>query len=130
MNEVWRSYPGAPDEGTPVCAASDVPEGAARCLSLRVRGEEFPLLVLRRGGRIRGYVNACPHQYLPLNYRSATVLSADGTRLLCSAHGAAFDAESGACLSGAAESLDPVPLVEDDGGLVVVRRSGSTAQAG
>lgn len=116
MNEAWRSYSSAPDEGAPVCPAGGVPEGQARCIVVTTEKGEFPLVLVRRSGKVGAYVNACPHQYLPLNYRSETVLSADDSRLLCSVHGAAFDAGTGDCLSGAAEGLDPVPVVEDEEG--------------
>lgn len=93
-----------------------VEDGAARCLTVVSTSGAFPLLLVRMGGFLRAYVNACPHQYLPLDYRSSSVLSADGARLLCSAHGAVFDPATGGCLSGdGADGLDPVPVVESDG---------------
>ncbi|MBN9441691.1 Rieske 2Fe-2S domain-containing protein [Bosea sp. (in: a-proteobacteria)] len=116
MNDAWRDYSSAPPAGAPVCASGLVGEGVARCLTVESAAGAFPLLLLRRGGVLRAYVNACPHQYLPLDYRSGNVLSADGTRLLCSAHGAVFDAATGGCLSGdTADGLDPVPVVESEG---------------
>lgn len=123
MSDAWRSYSSAPEEGALVCPASDVPARGARCLTISSPKGDFPLLLVRDGTGVRGFVNACPHQYLPLNYRSDAVLSADGQRLLCSAHGAAFDAVTGACLSGeAADGLDPVPLTEDAQGNLRIRR--------
>ncbi|WP_353187334.1 Rieske 2Fe-2S domain-containing protein [Bosea sp. (in: a-proteobacteria)] len=116
MSDAWRSYSSAPPIGAPVCESAVVGEGAARCLTVETAAGAFPLLLLRRSGALSAYVNACPHQYLPLDYRSADVLSADGARLLCSAHGAVFDAATGGCLSGdGADGLDPVPVVERDG---------------
>lgn len=117
MSDAWRSYESAPEPGALVCASSQIAEGVARCLTVETKRGAFPLLVMRRSGCVQAFVNACPHQYLPLDYRSASVLSADGTRFLCSAHGAAFDVTTGACLSGdAAEGLDPVPVTEDANG--------------
>ncbi|TCV73705.1 nitrite reductase/ring-hydroxylating ferredoxin subunit [Neorhizobium sp. R1-B] len=117
MSDGWRSYSSAPETGALVCASSEIDEGVARCLSVQTERGIFPLLLVRKSGRVRAFVNACPHQYLPLDYRSDSVLSADGARFLCSAHGAAFDVTTGACLSGdAAEGLDPVPIAEDANG--------------
>ena len=44
---------------------------------------------------MRAYRNLCPHHWLPLTYRSPKILSADGTRLRCSNHGAQFSVEDG-----------------------------------
>ncbi|WP_089173015.1 Rieske 2Fe-2S domain-containing protein [Bosea sp. AS-1] len=116
MSDAWRDYSSAPPAGALVCESDWVGEGAARCLMVESAAGAFPLLLLRRGGAVSAYVNACPHQYLPLDYRSGNVLSADGARLLCSAHGAVFDAATGGCLSGdGADLLDPVPVVEREG---------------
>jgi len=123
VSDAWRTYSNAPEEGTLVCPANEVPARGARCITVSSSNGDFPLLLVRDGTGVRGFVNACPHQYLPLNYRSDAVLSADGRRLLCSAHGAAFDSVTGACLSGeAADGLDPVPLTEDAQGNLRIRR--------
>lgn len=79
----------------------------------------FPLLVLRDGAQFRAFVNACPHQYLPLDYRGDRLLSADGTALLCTAHGARFDKSTGAAISGADCGLDPVPVMARGDHLVI-----------
>lgn len=122
MSDAWRAYSSAPPDGALVCESHTVAEGTARCLTVESAAGAFPLLLLRSGGVLHAYVNACPHQYLPLDYRSGSVLSADGTRLLCSAHGAVFDAATGGCLSGdGADGLDRVPVVEDRG---VIRIAG------
>ncbi|MFD2816250.1 Rieske (2Fe-2S) protein [Paracoccus aerius] len=93
----WTDYSSAPAPGTRVCPLAQV----AGVLSLSVVTDKgsFPLLVTQAGG-LRAYVNACPHQYLPLDYRSDQLLSADGTMLMCSAHGARFDISTGAALGG------------------------------
>lgn len=120
ISDVWRAYASAPPAGALVCESNRVAEGAAKCLAVESPAGRFPLLLLRRGGVVRAYVNACPHQHLPLDYRSSSVLSADGHRLLCSAHGAIFDAATGACLSGdGADGLDPVPVVEAEGLILI-----------
>ncbi len=109
----WTDYSSAPPRGTWICAAEDVGETAS--LIVKSAAGELPLLLLRTGAGLRAYVNACPHQFLPLDYRGAQVLSADGSKLLCTAHGASFDATTGAPLSGADCGLDGVPVVERAG---------------
>ncbi|MDR7126640.1 Rieske 2Fe-2S domain-containing protein [Pseudotabrizicola sp. 4114] len=113
----WTDYSTAPAPGTAVCPADAI----TGVLSTKVQtgSGSFPLLILRSGGQLRAFVNACPHQYLPLDYRSDRLMSADGTMLMCSAHGARFDAVTGAAVDGADCGLDPVPITLSDGMIVI-----------
>lgn len=113
----WTDYASAPLPGTPVCDAARVED--ALCLTVTTDRGAFPMLLVRTGGELRAYVNACPHQFLPLDWRSARILSADGTMLMCSAHGARFAIATGACLGGADEGLDPVPIRVTGGRIVI-----------
>ncbi|WP_045996894.1 Rieske (2Fe-2S) protein [Loktanella sp. S4079] len=108
----WRDYSTAPPSGTVVCASNAV--GTIRTIVIDSPRGRFPMIVVRTSSGIRAYVNACPHQYLPLDYRGDQVVSACGGKLLCTAHGASFDILSGSVLSGAECGLDPVPVVECD----------------
>lgn len=118
MNSNWKTYPSAPAGGTPICASSDVLEGAAHSVTL----DGFPILLARRGGRLVAYVNACPHQFLPLDYRSGKVVSSDGRVLRCSNHEAGFDLATGEGIDGfgAGCTLDPIPVREDARGQVII----------
>jgi nitrite reductase/ring-hydroxylating ferredoxin subunit len=120
MSEGWRSWTGAPRKGAPVCRADEIPDDGTRCLTLRSDAGEFPLLLVRRKGGLRAFVNACPHQYMPLDWRSSTLLSSDGTRLMCSVHGAIFDASTGSGIAGtgAEDGLEAVPVHVDADGVV------------
>ena len=117
MSTAWETYPGAPGSGTDLCALGDVPVQGTH--SVTVAG--FSVLLVRSNGEIRAFVNACPHQYLPLDYRAADVLSAGGDKLICSNHDAVFDAQSGAGLGGYAQgcTLDIVPVVIKENRVVV-----------
>ncbi|MDO5641182.1 MAG: Rieske 2Fe-2S domain-containing protein [Paracoccus sp. (in: a-proteobacteria)] len=106
----WRDLSTAPAPGTTVCDADQV-EGA-RAFDLA----GFPLLVIRDHAGLRGFVNLCPHHYLPLDYRGGQILSLDGTRLVCSSHQARFDSRTGDLCDGPAScGLDSVPLCEQNG---------------
>jgi nitrite reductase/ring-hydroxylating ferredoxin subunit len=113
----WTDYSSAPVPGTVVCDAAQV-DGV---LSLSVTTERgaFPMLVVQANGGLRAYVNACPHQYLPLDWRSSQLVSADGTMLMCSAHGARFDICTGEAVEGAECGLDAVPVSVVDGMVVI-----------
>ncbi|HEX5079197.1 MAG TPA: Rieske (2Fe-2S) protein [Geminicoccaceae bacterium] len=79
------------------------------------------LLLLRRGPDLRAFRNLCPHQWLPLTYRSPKILSADGRRLRCSNHGAEFSAEDGRPFHATLTcGLEPVPIQVDAEGQVVL----------
>ncbi|WP_376099289.1 Rieske (2Fe-2S) protein [Roseomonas sp. CCTCC AB2023176] len=94
------------------------PDGAVTRLRVQAGGKTIGLVVLRQCGALRAYLDLCPHQYLPLTWRGAGVLSADGTRIRCSVHGAEFAAEDGRALAGVPEGcrLTPAPLeVAPDG---------------
>lgn len=109
----WTDYSTAPAPGTPICREDEVT--GARALTVETGKGAFPLLVLRAGGTWRAYVNVCPHQYLPLNYRGERLLSADGAKLMCTAHGARFDIHTGAAIEGVDCGLDPVPVEAVEG---------------
>ncbi|MCT7378301.1 Rieske (2Fe-2S) protein [Chelativorans salis] len=118
MNDNWKRYPKPPAEGTAICASSNVPEGGT--YSIEVDG--FPVLLARDNERLVAYVNACPHQFLPLDHRSSSVLSSDGRILRCTNHQAGFDLATGQGVDGfgAGCALDPIPIRENGDGNVVV----------
>lgn len=106
----WRDWPRAPAPGTALCPRDAV----AGVLTLNLDG--FPVLLVESPAGLRAYVNACPHQFLPLDHRAPGVLSADGTRLICSSHQAMFDAATGEVLGGPAQDcLDEIPLTTERG---------------
>ncbi|SHF61363.1 Ferredoxin subunit of nitrite reductase or a ring-hydroxylating dioxygenase [Litoreibacter ascidiaceicola] len=113
----WTDFSSAPDYGTPVCPVADV--SGAMTLTVTTAKGEFPILLVKVGSDVKGYVNACPHQYLPLDYRGSQLLSSDGAKLMCTAHGASFMAETGDVIEGAECGLDAVPLEIRDGMIVV-----------
>ncbi len=110
----WRAWPRAPAPGTPICPRDAV----AGVHSVDLNG--FPVLLVEGKAGLRAFVNACPHQYLPLDYQGSRILSGDGGRLICSSHSATFDADTGDVLGGPAEEcLEPVPLMLRDGQILI-----------
>lgn len=109
MSDAWKGYRGVPEPGTTLCRLDAVPNPGTHCISI----DGFPLLLVRQGTVLTAFVNACPHQYLPLNHRGESLLSSDGRTLRCTNHAAGFDVESGAGVDGLGlgECLDPVPVV-------------------
>jgi nitrite reductase/ring-hydroxylating ferredoxin subunit len=125
MSDAWKSYRGAPADGTILCDAEDLADGEVK--SLKLGTAAFPILLVRSAGALGAYVNACPHQYLPLDHRSGHVLSADGSVLRCTNHGAGFRVEDGVGVEGLGLNcgLDAIPIVVDDEGRIRVRAASS-----
>jgi nitrite reductase/ring-hydroxylating ferredoxin subunit len=107
------------EPGTVLGLLQDITDGEVTERSVDPLGS---VLLLRRGADVRAWRNLCPHQWLPLTYRSDRILSADGTRLRCSNHGAEFSADDGRPLAATLPcGLEPVPVHVDPEGRVVLR---------
>ena len=94
-----------------VCRLSEL-EGGAR--GFTVGGGDWPLrgFVVRVGATVHGYLNRCPHAGHPLDLLPQRFLTADGTLILCSSHGALFEKATGYCVAGPClgRSLTPIAL--------------------
>lgn len=106
-----------------ICALSDIPSQKARGFNLLVAAEDgtehpWPIVVVRWGRNVFGYVNQCPHHNVNLDWERNQFLDANGTRLMCGKHGALFDLGSGACVAGPClgGGLTPIALavIDDD----------------
>ncbi len=103
-----------------LCALEDLPDGAARGFSVRpAGGRELRLFVIRRGGAVFAYRDACPHMGVPLPWSPDDYLTRDARYIRCASHGALFRVESGECLAGPCkgEALKP-EKVRIEGGAV------------
>lgn len=107
---IWTDLATAPAPGTVVTEAATL--CGAATLTVTSAAGDFPLLLVRTEQGVRAYVNMCPHQFLPLDYRGRQILSHDRQKLMCSAHGAMFDAQTGVGVAGNGLgcSLVAVPL--------------------
>ena len=101
---------------TRLCRFDELLPGTARGFDPQRTGEDT-VFVLRRGTDLRAYHNRCPHQGARLEYRKDHFLSADGQRVVCYAHGAQFDPDTGACTQGAClgQALEPVSCRVEEG---------------
>ena len=77
--------------------------------------------VVHRGGQTVAYENTCPHLGRTLDVRPGGFLTPERSQLLCMAHGAVFEIESGLCTAGPClgESLTRVECKLEDGSLWV-----------
>lgn len=102
-----------------LCRFDELIDGRARGFDPLRRGSDS-LFVVRNGERLRMYRNSCPHLDVPLEYRKDRFLSADGSRIVCYAHGAQFLPESGLCVHGPClgQHLSAMECRVEDGWLV------------
>ena len=106
-----------PPLGTPVCLLSDLPDGGARLFAVAGIEPPLPLLVLRSGDTVSGYLNRCAHFGVPLAGNEAQLIHTPHREIKCNVHYARYAWEDGRCLGGecAGEGLTPVPLAVVDG---------------
>jgi len=105
-----------------LCRVDDIPEGGAKGLSLTGGGGPGEIFLVRAHGRIRGYVNSCPHIGTPLDVLPDRFLTRDGRQILCSTHGARFEIESGRCVAGPCRGrfLQALRLKVEDGVILLL----------
>jgi nitrite reductase/ring-hydroxylating ferredoxin subunit len=103
--------------GVVLCRLDDLADPGARNFVLEIGDRRFHGFVVRRGGRVHGYVDRCPHMGLPLAQQLDRYLTPAGALIACSWHGALFRIEDGACLGGpcVGAALDPWPVTVQHG---------------
>jgi nitrite reductase/ring-hydroxylating ferredoxin subunit len=100
-----------------LCHISELPDGESRGFDPQRTGQHT-LFVVRQGTQLHGWANACPHHGTPMAWRAHEYLNAARDRIVCAAHGAQFEIDSGRCTLGPClgQNLMPVSLaVHDDG---------------
>ena len=110
-----------------LCHIEDIPDGRARGFALP--GKRRGVFAVRRGQQAYVYLNWCPHAGAELEYAKDRFLSADGERIVCFAHGAHFEVETGACVAGpcAGQSLRRLPTRIIEGSVLISADHGLTA---
>lgn len=108
----WRRRPNAPGPGTRLCALEQIPDGSGREFKFGEGADQFRMVVFRTGPSAWGYVNVCPHFWLPLNILPDKFLISGPGRVMCSHHSATYRFEDGFCIDGPVKGghLDPVPV--------------------
>ena len=105
-----------------LCKLTDIPDGGSVGVLPNRRGRDQIVLV-RQGQHVYGYVNNCPHyDRAPLGWKKGEFLSGDKRHIMCAAHGALFDIQTGVCELGPClgQSLASVPLDVADGAVRLV----------
>jgi len=121
-----------PAEARQICALADMPKNAARGFTLTgpTARDRLDIIIWanhehenehdNESAALKGFVNKCPHMGLPLETFPDRFLNAAGDRLICSAHGARFDA-GGACVSGPCQGASLYRLdLRLEGGMIIL----------
>ncbi len=108
--------------GRVLCRLDDIEDGQAKSFSFGEGMDELEIFVVREDDQVFGYINSCPHLGTPLNWDGDTFISADSGLIICATHGALFEIEDGACVSGpcAGQALKAAPVALDVQGRVVL----------
>lgn len=82
----------------------------------------MPAFVIRYEGRVHAYLNVCAHQELELDWLAGEFFDAEGKLLVCAAHGAVYEPDTGRCVGGpcAGRGLVRLPVREREDGTVVI----------
>lgn len=82
-----------------VCELREIADPGAKGF---VIAADWPVhgLVVRSGERVYAYINACPHEGRILHWKPDAFLTRDRRLIMCSAHGAVFEIETGLCVGG------------------------------
>ena len=110
-----------------ICGLNEIPSQRAygfNLVKLDENGNEqpLPIVIVRWGKHVFGYVNRCPHDGVNLDWERDTFLDPNyGTRLMCGKHGALFDLASGDCVDGPClgQGLEPVAVTVLDGDICI-----------
>ena len=101
-----------------ICSSGELAEsGRGVRFEVDYFGRPAPAFAVRHAGRVHGYLNRCAHVAMELDWQEGVFFDADGRNLICSTHGALYDAASGRCLGGPCNRtpLVKLALLERDG---------------
>jgi nitrite reductase/ring-hydroxylating ferredoxin subunit len=85
-------------------------------------GEPAPAFAVRHAGRVHGYLNRCAHVAMELDWQEGVFFDAEGRDLICSTHGALYEAGTGRCIGGPCNRtpLVKLKLEERDGAVYLM----------
>ena len=84
-----------------ICSSDALGEaGLGVRFKVKYFGAPAPAFVIRKQGKVHGYLNRCAHVAMELDWQEGVFFDFERRDLLCSTHGATYDAETGRCLGG------------------------------
>jgi len=106
-----------------LCHINDIADPGAKGFEILHQTTTLSLFVVKKDGKLYGYLNKCPHVGVNLEWRPDDFLNLDKSLIQCSVHGAEFIIETGYCIAGPCthKSLQSVDLHVDAGGHIRLR---------
>ncbi|MBY0563114.1 MAG: Rieske 2Fe-2S domain-containing protein [Hyphomonadaceae bacterium] len=102
--------------GLVIASLAAVDDPGAAAVDVAYAGARVSVLLTRRGSSIAAFINRCPHAGYPLQCADGRVVVQAGRYIVCGAHGASFEIETGACAGGPCngEGLTRIPITVRD----------------
>jgi nitrite reductase/ring-hydroxylating ferredoxin subunit len=103
-----------------ICRSEELAEGGAGVrFELPTRS---PAFAIRYHGKVRAFVNRCPHAGTELDWQPGEFFEETGLYLICSTHGALFEPGTGFCVAGPCRGacLEPLATREWDGQVILL----------
>lgn len=105
----------------PVCALADLPHARTAKFAWEAYGHRRTGFVVNWHGRLRAYVNECAHIAISMDFFENDFFDEERCHIVCAMHGALYEPDTGACVSGPPLGAALEPLrAEVEGGEVVV----------
>lgn len=119
MTAVFRTPPiePTPDGMVFLCHLDDLTDGESKGFDPEGSGRDT-MFIVRKGARLFAWRNACPHQRgARMGWKKDAFLNGDKSRIMCFAHGALFDIQTGLCDIGPCigKHLSPVHISQKSG---------------
>ncbi|BEV70654.1 MULTISPECIES: Rieske 2Fe-2S domain-containing protein [unclassified Paludibacterium] len=114
----------ADDQDCLICPSEDLPErGRGQRFLFPASPQPLPAFVIRYRGKVYGYLNACRHIPVQMDWQDGEFFDLSGHYLICSMHGARYLPDSGLCVGGPCQgqSLIPVITKESNGMIYYVK---------
>ena len=91
---------------------TDIEPGVWYEYSLQTEKRFLSVMLQYANNQYFGYENSCPHQGRRMDYAAGKFLISEAGTIVCPAHGAEFNSQSGLCINGPClgESLKPITI--------------------
>lgn len=101
---------------------SEISEGIWYEFSLQVEYGLLSIMLIKHDGQYSGYQNICPHQGRRMDYATGQFLLTESGNIVCPAHGAEFNADTGLCINGPCkgQSLQSVTIKSNEESIFTV----------
>jgi len=116
---------GAVDPAKLIARSAELAErGPGIRFEIDAQGEPLPAFVVRYRGRVYAFVNRCAHISLQLDLMPGRLFDTSGRYLICAAHGALYEPDTGRCAGGPCNGagLEPLGVIEKGGCIVLLDR--------